>query len=93
MSALPQNDAPSAIRFSLGANRFDARPKQLEAPDFEAFKQVVQEHRSAIKGFTYIAAAFSDGHRTKDSVELSRFLPFDFDGIPSEEHFTQLRTE
>ncbi len=93
MSALPQNDTSSAIRFSLGANRFDARPKQLEAQDFDAFKQVVQEHRSAVKGFTYIAAAFSDGHRTKDSVELCRFLPFDFDGIPSEEHFTQLRTE
>jgi hypothetical protein len=93
MSALPQNDTSSAIKFSLGVNRFDARPKQLEAQDFEAFKQVVQEHRSAVKGFTYISAAFSDGHRTKDTVELSRFLPFDFDGIPSEEHFTQLRTE
>lgn len=94
MSALAkQYESPATIKFSLGVNRFDAKPKQREAQDFQEFKQIVQAHRSAVKGFTYISAAFSDGHRSKDSVELCRFLPFDFDGIPSQEHFNQLRIE
>lgn len=91
MSALPETEQNQSIRYSLGVNRFDARPKQLEADDFEDFKQVVLSTRSAVKGFAYISAAFTDGHRSKDSVDTCRFLPFDFDGIPGQDVFNQLR--
>jgi hypothetical protein len=90
MSALPETEQDLSIKFSLGVNRFDARPKQRQAADFQEFKDVVLTTRSAVKGFAYISAAFTDGHRSKDSVGLCRFIPFDFDGIP-QESFSDLR--
>jgi hypothetical protein len=84
MSALPDTEQDLSIIYSLGVNRFDARPRQCLASTFQAFKEVVLTTRSAVKGFAYISAAFTDGHRSKDSVDLCRFLPFDFDGIPQE---------
>jgi hypothetical protein len=90
MSALPETEQDLSIKYSLGVNRFDARPKQRQAADFQEFKDVVLTTRSAVKGFAYISAAFTDGHRSKDSVGLCRFIPFDFDGIP-QESFSDLR--
>jgi hypothetical protein len=92
MSAVLQEEPSPVIRYSLGVSRFDATPKQCQAADFQAFQTEVLSKRAAVKGYTYISAPFSNGQRSKESVELSRFIPMDFDGMPGEEAFIELRT-
>lgn len=92
MSAVLHEEPSPVIRYSLGVSRFDAAPKQCQAADFKAFQTEVLSKRAAVKGYTYISAPFSNGQRSKESVELSRFIPMDFDGMPGEEAFIELRT-
>lgn len=85
----------TAVRFSLGKNRFDAHPIQREVQSFQEFQEAVLSTRAAIKGLFYIASAFTPdssgkAHRSKDNVLPTSFLCFDFDSIPDQEAFAEL---
>lgn len=85
----------TAVRFSLGKNRFDAHPIQREVQSFQEFQDAVLSTRAAIKGLFYIASAFTPdssgkAHRSKDNVLPTSFLCFDFDSIPDQESFAEL---
>lgn len=84
------DDLDTTIKFSIGKNRFDATPKLFEVQSFEEFQNKVLDTRSAVKGLFYVAAAFGDGRRSRDSAEPTSFLCFDFDGIPGPEAFAEL---
>lgn len=84
------DDLDTTIKFSIGKNRFDANPKPFEVASFEEFQNKVLDTRSAIKGLFYVAAAFGDGRRSRDSAEPTSFLCFDFDGIPGPDAFAEL---
>lgn len=83
-------DLETTIKFSIGKNRFDANPKPFEVSSFSEFQEKVLTTRSAIKGLFYVAAAFENGRRSRDSAEPTSFLCFDFDGVPDGETFSQL---
>lgn len=91
MAAVTEIETIDSIRFSFGKNTFDAHPKQREAASFAAFQEIVLRTRAHEKGLFYVAAPFKDGHRSRDSVDACRFISFDFDGIPSEDAFNDLR--
>lgn len=80
------------IRYSRGATRYDNRPEQREAADFDAFTTEVLADRAEAKGMAYICAAFAEGShsnpekypsiatwRLKHRVQPRAFLPFDID--------------
>lgn len=91
MAAVQDSETIDSIKFSFGKNTFDAHPKQREAASFSAFQEIVLRTRAHEKGLFYVAAPFKDGHRSRDSVDACRFISFDFDGIPSEDAFNDLR--
>ena len=91
------------IKFSVGKNKFDNRPKQLIAGSFSEFKETINKHRSLKKGETYIAAAFNKGrhkdsdkypdvahYRSKELAMPRAFSPFDCDWFDSPETYQQL---
>lgn len=85
-----------SIAYSRGRNAYDARPEQRIAEDFDAFESAVLNDRSAAKGQTFVCAPMrinGDGqaHRGKDHALPRGFLPFDFDCIPDEQTFNDLR--
>lgn len=82
---------PSAINCSFGRNIKDAYPIKKEFDDFSGFQNFVLTNRAPIKGLLYVCAAMSDGHRCKDSAMPTRYIAFDFDGMPGMEAFNNLR--
>lgn len=80
------------IRYSRGTSKYDNRPEQRKAADFDAFAEAMLADRSPAKGMTYICAAFAEGShsnpeknpglarwRQKHLVQPRAFLPFDID--------------
>lgn len=85
-----------SIAYSRGRDKFDAHPEQRSAADFDAFESAVLSDRSTAKGQTFVCAPMrinGDGraHRGKDHALPRAFLPFDFDCIPDEQTFNDLR--
>ena len=80
------------IRYSIGINKFDARPQEGIAADFREFTRrcLDERGRSSEKHKRYVAAPFSDGHRCKGSVLPRRWLPLDLDGGVDREAFVRL---
>ena len=91
------------IKFSIGKNKFDNRPKQLSVKDFSEFKETINTHRSLKKGETYFASAFSKGehknsdkypdvahYRCKELALPRAFIAYDFDWVNSPETYQQL---
>ncbi len=76
------------VRYSVGKNTFDNKPRNEEAETFAAFTERVLGLRSTRKGETYIAAPFNgDGTRKKEGALPRCWIPFDFDHIANPETF------
>lgn len=84
------------IDYSRGANRFDNKPEQRLAFDFDGLEEAFMNDRSERKGQVYICAGFRKGFhsdekrypgeaawRQKNLVTPRMFAPFDFDGFES----------
>lgn len=93
------------IRFSRGTSKYDNRPAQCEAADFDAFTDAVLGDRAAAKGLAYVCAPMREGHhnnpdrypgvaawRLKNLAQPRCFLPMDLDGFDNPETFTKLLT-
>jgi hypothetical protein len=79
------------VRYSVGKNTFDNKPRNEEAETFAAFTERVLGLRSTRKGETYIAAPFNgDGTRKKEGALPRCWIPFDFDHIANPETFAEL---
>jgi predicted P-loop ATPase len=92
----------TAIRYSIGRDKFDNIPTQFNAPDFNAFETEILSRRSSEKGKTFFCAGFRKGshkdkdqfplentYRQKELVELKRFHALDFDGFRDVEAFNE----
>lgn len=92
------------IRYSRGTDRFDNKPTQHEADNFDEFEEIFLSDRADAKFKTFVCAAFAEGEhskpeeypgirawRQKDLVMPRAFLPFDFDGFNSPETFKAVR--
>jgi len=69
------------VVFSKGKDKFDAHPAQHSAATVEEFVEKIDSWRQRQKGKGYISAAFSDGHRSKDTALPVRFMCPDMDRI------------
>jgi RecA/RadA recombinase len=98
------NNEQSTFEFSLGKSKTDNCPKQLSAPDFKSFVDVILENTSDQKGLSYICAPMIVGPhdqpekysgdnswRLKSHVKPRRFLSLDLDGINPPEVWFWLR--
>lgn len=76
---------------AFGKSKTDAHPKNQSFDDFLSFKDFVFANKAPFKGLLYICAAMSDGHRCKDSALDTKYIAFDFDGMPGLDTFNDLK--
>jgi hypothetical protein len=100
-SKVPQVN--TTIHVSCGASKFDNKPIQCEAANFDEFTEDVLVGRGTIKGKTFICAPMAEGYNNnqekypgKETWRAKRlalprlFAPFDLDGFDSPETFGRL---
>lgn len=88
--------ADGAIRYSRGTDRFDNKPRAMQARDFDEFERQVLADRAKAKGKTFFCAPMRiNGNglpqRGKDYALPRAFVPFDLDLIADAETFAELR--
>ena len=92
------------ISYSRGISKFDNKPDQREAADFEAFAKAIIGDVGVKKGQQYVCAPFTRGFhdkpdkyqgeepwRLKKLVIARRWMPFDYDGFKDAETCKQWR--
>lgn len=97
-----EENAP--IRYSRGRSKYDNKPQQREAPDFDAFTDAVLSDRSAEKGSVYICAPMIEGLHNKPETHQGTatwrqkhlagrraWQPFDIDFMTDRDTLTEAR--
>ncbi|NBR14493.1 MAG: hypothetical protein EBU01_07910, partial [Crocinitomicaceae bacterium] len=69
------------ITFSHGFRESDSYPIEKTVSSWKDFENFIDRNRQVEKGFGYICAPFSDGHRCKASAMPSRLQMLDLDKI------------
>ena len=92
------------ISYSLGKNKYDNQPKQINSENFDSFQETILTSRSAKKGEIYFTSAFTKGfhkniqkypnkghYRLKNLALPRAFQPLDFDGFTNRDAYLKTR--
>jgi hypothetical protein len=98
--------ASKLVCFSLGENKFDNKPSQRYAENFDAFEHAITTNRSKSKGELYFCAGMREGshpnsrrypiqanYRLASLAQSRRFICFDHDSYESPEIFRMLMND